>query len=243
LVGSLNDLLQRLQRAIESQGQFVADAAHELRTPLTAIQLQLQVLQRAESQSERDAALQRLSEGIRRSTHLVQQLLTLARQEPGSAAPEKESIDLRELAERVAADFELFARDKTIDLKLDLQTAVVPGEAEGLRVMLNNLVENAIRYTPAGGRVSVIVRRGDGESTVEVNDSGHGIPEDQRGRVFDRFYRAGGRDSVGESGGDFEGSGLGLAIVKRVVDRHSGRIDLGAGSGGTGLSVVVRLPG
>lgn len=243
LVGSLNDLLQRLQRAIESQGQFVADAAHELRTPLTAIQLQLQVLQRAESQSERDAALQRLSEGIRRSTHLVQQLLTLARQEPGSAAPEKESIDLRELAERVAADFELFARDKTIDLKLDLQTAVVPGEAEGLRVMLNNLVENAIRYTPAGGRVSVIVRRGDGESTVEVNDSGHGIPEDQRGRVFDRFYRAGGRDSVGESRGDFEGSGLGLAIVKRVVDRHSGRIDLGAGSGGTGLSVVVRLPG
>jgi len=243
LVGSLNDLLQRLQRAIESQGQFVADAAHELRTPLTAIQLQLQVLQRAESQSERDAALQRLSEGIRRSTHLVQQLLTLARQEPGSAAPEKESIDLRELAERVAADFELFARDKTIDLKLDLQTAVVPGEAEGLRVMLNNLVENAIRYTPAGGRVSVIVRRGDGESTVAVNDSGHGIPEDQRGRVFDRFYRAGGRDSVGESRGDFEGSGLGLAIVKRVVDRHSGRIDLGAGSGGTGLSVVVRLPG
>ena len=243
LVGSLNDLLQRLQRAIESQGQFVADAAHELRTPLTAIQLQLQVLQRAESQSERDAALQRLSEGIRRSTHLVQQLLTLARQEPGSAAPEKESIDLRELAERVAADFELFARDKTIDLKLDLQAAVVPGETEGLRVMLNNLVENAIRYTPAGGRVSVIVRRGDGESTVAVNDSGHGIPEDQRGRVFDRFYRAGGRDSVGESRGDFEGSGLGLAIVKRVVDRHSGRIDLGAGSGGTGLSVVVRLPG
>jgi two-component system OmpR family sensor kinase len=149
---------------------------------------------------------------------------------------------MRALAERVAADFELFARDKTIDLKLDLQTAVVPGEAEGLRVMLNNLVENAIRYTPAGGRVSVIVRRGDGESTVEVNDSGHGIPEDQRGRVFDRFYRAGGRDSVGESGGDFEGSGLGLAIVKRVVDRHSGRIDLGVGSGGTGLSVIVRLP-
>jgi two-component system, OmpR family, sensor kinase len=243
LVGSLNDLLQRLQRAIESQGQFVADAAHELRTPLTAVQLQLQVLQRAESQSERDAALQRLSEGIRRSTHLVQQLLTLARQEPGSQAPEKESVDLRVLAERVAADFELFARDKAIDLKLDLQTTVVPGETEGLRVMLNNLVENAIRYTPADGRVSVIVRRGDGESIVEVDDSGPGIPEDQRGRVFDRFYRATGRHSLGESGGDSEGTGLGLAIVKRVVDRHSGRIDLGVGSGGTGLSVIVRLPG
>ena len=242
LVRSLNDLLQRLQRAIESQGQFVADAAHELRTPLTAVQLQLQVLQRAESQSERDAALQRLSEGIRRSTHLVQQLLTLARQEPGSAAPEKESVDLRALAERVAADFELLARDKNIDFKVDLQTAVVLGEAEGLRVMLNNLVENAIRYTPAGGRVSLIVRRGEEESTVEVNDTGPGIPEDQRGRVFDRFYRAIRSDSGCDSGSDSEGSGLGLAIVKRVVDRHSGRIDLGAGSGGVGLSVVVRLP-
>jgi two-component system OmpR family sensor kinase len=243
LVGSLNDLLQRLQRAIESQGQFVADAAHELRTPLTAIQLQLQVLQRAESQSERDVALVRLSEGIRRSTHLVHQLLTLARQEPGSAVLEKESVDLRVLAERVAADFELFAREKTIDFKVDLQTAVVPGEAEGLRVMLNNLVENAIRYTPPGGRVSLIVRPGDGESTVEVNDTGPGIPEHQRGRVFDRFYRATGRDSAGESARDSEGSGLGLAIVKRVVDRHSGRIDLGTGSGDVGLSVTVRLPG
>jgi two-component system OmpR family sensor kinase len=132
LVGSLNDLLQRLQRAIESQGQFVADAAHELRTPLTAIQLQLQVLQRAESQSERDAALQRLSEGIRRSTHLVQQLLTLGARIRGPPHL-KEFVDLSALAKRVAADFELFARDKTIDLKLDLQAAVVPGEAEGLQ--------------------------------------------------------------------------------------------------------------
>lgn len=238
LVSSLNDLLQRLQRAIESQGQFVADAAHELRTPLTAVQLQLQVLQRAESQPERDAALERLGDGIRRSTHLVQQLLTLARQEPGSAAPEKESVDLRALAERVAADFEPLARDKTIDLKLDLRAAVVPGEAEGLRVMLNNLVENAIRYTPAGGEVRLIVHRDDAEATVEVDDTGPGIPEDQRARVFDRFYRATRSDSSSES----EGSGLGLAIVKRVVDRHSGRIELRTGSSGIGLAVVVRLP-
>jgi len=238
LVSSLNDLLQRLQRAIESQGQFVADAAHELRTPLTAVQLQLQVLQRAESQPERDAALERLGDGIRRSTHLVQQLLTLARQEPGSAAPEKESVDLRALAERVAADFEPLARDKTIDLKLDLRAAVVPGEAEGLRVMLNNLVENAIRYTPAGGQVGLIVHRDDAEATVEVDDTGPGIPEDQRARVFDRFYRATRSDSSSES----EGSGLGLAIVKRVVDRHSGRIELRTGSSNTGLAVVVRLP-
>ena len=238
LVSSLNDLLQRLQRAIESQGQFVADAAHELRTPLTAVQLQLQVLQRAESQPERDAALERLGDGIRRSTHLVQQLLTLARQEPGSAAPEKESVDLRALAERVAADFEPLARDKTIDLKLDLRAAVVPGEAEGLRVMLNNLVENAIRYTTAGGEVRLIVHRDDAEATVEVDDTGPGIPEDQRARVFDRFYRATRSDSSSES----EGSGLGLAIVKRVVDRHSGRIELRTGSSGIGLAVVVRLP-
>ena len=250
LVSSLNDLLQRLQRAIESQGQFVADAAHELRTPLTAVHLQLQVLQRAQTESEREVALQRLTEGVRRSTHLVQQLLTLARQEPGSAPSKSELVDLRTLAQQVAADFEPLARDKSIDLILDLQPTVVPGEAEGLRVMLNNLVDNAIRYTRAGGQVKLAVRRGDAGSILEVEDTGPGIPEDQRTRVFDRFYRATGTgsaggtgsDSAGGTGSDSEGSGLGLAIVKRVVDRHAGRIELGTGSAGVGLRVTVRLP-
>jgi two-component system OmpR family sensor kinase len=203
-------------------------------------------------------ALQRLTEGVRRSTHLVQQLLTLARQEPGSAPSKSELVDLRTLAQQVAVDFEPLARDKSIDLILDLQPTVVPGEAEGLRVMLNNLVDNAIRYTRAGGQVKLAVRRGDAGSILEVEDTGPGIPEDQRTRVFDRFYRAtgtgsaggagsdsaggAGSDSAGGAGSDSEGSGLGLAIVKRVVDRHAGRIELGTGSAGVGLRVTVRLP-
>ena len=235
LVSSLNDLLDRLQRAIEAQGQFVADAAHELRTPLTAVQLQLQVFQRAESQPERDEALRRLTEGVRRSTHLVQQLLTLARQEPESTASQRQLVELSALAEQVAGDFALLAREKAIDLKLDLQPATVPGDAEGLRVMLNNLVDNAIRYTPGGGHVRLSVRRGETGSTLQVEDTGPGIPEEQRARVFDRFYRA--------AGDEVEGSGLGLAIVKRVVDRHLGRIELDTGSGGIGLRVSVLLPG
>jgi two-component system OmpR family sensor kinase len=237
LVGSLNDLLQRLNRALEAQRQFVADAAHELRSPLTAVQLQLQLVKRAGTAEERAAALERLERGVQRSTRLVQQLLTLARQDPQDAAAGPTSVDLDRVAREVVADFEPMAQRDGLTLTLDSQgPARARGDGDSLRVMLGNLVDNAIRYTSRGGVVVRVQQRG-GDVVLEVEDTGAGIPADERTRVFDRFYRVPGQKTEEE-----EGSGLGLAIVKRVVDRHGGRISLDSGTGGAGLRVTVQLP-
>jgi len=235
LVGSLNDLLQRLNRALETQRQFVADAAHELRSPLTAVQLQLQLVKRAGSSEERDAALERLERGVQRSTRLVQQLLTLARQDPQQGEVHT-AVDLDQLAREVIADFEPLAQRDSLALSLERDGPVhMRGARDSLRVMLGNLVDNAIRYTERGG-ITVRVRSADGQAIVEVEDTGAGIPAEERSRVFDRFYRMPGQ-STGE-----EGSGLGLAIVKRVVDWHGGQINLASGASGAGLRVTVSLP-
>jgi len=236
MVGSLNDLLQRLNRALEAQRQFIADAAHELRSPLTAVQLQLQLVKRAGTAEERAAALERLERGVQRSTRLVQQLLTLARQDPQDAAAGSTSIDLDHVAGEVVADFEPMAQRDGLTLTLDSQGPVhAQGDEDSLRVMLGNLVDNAIRYTSRGG-VVVRVQQMGSDAVLEVEDTGAGIPADERARVFDRFYRVPGQKT------EEEGSGLGLAIVKRVVDRHGGRISLDSGTGGSGLRVTVQLP-
>jgi two-component system, OmpR family, sensor kinase len=236
LMGSLNDLLQRLNRALEAQRQFVADAAHELRSPLTAVQLQLQLVKRAGSGEERAAALDRLERGVQRSTRLVQQLLTLARQDPQEPEAGQASVDLDRLAHEVIADFEPMAQHEGLTLTLESQGPLqVRGDRDSLRVMLGNLVDNAIRYTSRGG-VIVRVQQMDSGVALEVEDSGAGIPVDERERVFDRFYRLPGHKA------EEEGSGLGLAIVKRVAERHGGHVTLHSGPGGSGLRVIVRLP-
>jgi two-component system OmpR family sensor kinase len=237
MVGSLNDLLGRLQHALEAQRQFVADAAHELRTPLTAVQLQLQLLKRADNEEEHAAALERLERGVQRSTHLVRQLLTLARQDPQAPPADPSPVDLDLLAREVVRDYEALAQRKGLILSLEssgpLETLA---DKEGLRAMLSNLVDNAIRYTPAAGGVTVRVQRQGPGLLVEVEDTGPGIPADQRERVFDRFYRAPSLD------GADEGSGLGLAIVRRVADRHRAAINLDSGQDGKGLRVSVYFP-
>jgi len=236
LVGSLNDLLERLNHALEARRQFVADAAHELRSPLTAVQLQLQLVKRAESAGERATALERLEQGVQRSTRLVQQLLTLARQDPQAPEEPYEPVDLAHLAQEVVADFEPLAQRAGLSLAVEIGTpAQVRGNRDSLRVMLGNLVDNAIRYTPRGGGVTLRVQSEKGAAVLEVEDTGPGIPADQRARVFDRFYRVPGQDSGGE------GSGLGLSIVKRVVERHGGQIALDAGRRGAGLRVTIRF--
>ncbi len=236
LVGSLNDLLQRLNRALEAQRQFVADAAHELRSPLTAVQLQLQLVKRAGSGEERAAALERLERGVQRSTRLVQQLLTLARQDPQEPEASQALVDLDRLAREVIADFEPMAQHDGLTLTLDSQGPLqVRGDSDSLRVMLGNLVDNAIRYTSRGGVIVRVQQRGS-DVALEVEDTGAGIPVDERDRVFDRFYRVPGQKT------EDEGSGLGLAIVKRVAERHRGRVTLDSGPGGSGLRVTVQLP-
>jgi len=233
LITSLNGLLTRLSQALEAQRAFVADAAHALRTPVTALQLQVQLLERAQSPDERDAATVRLKDGLKRMTHLVEQLLTLARQDPAQQRAAQE-VALDVLAREVLAEQSVLADAKSIDLGLARAEPVkVSGDGESLRVLLSNLVDNAIRYTPSGGRVDVSVALASGRPVLCVEDNGPGIPVHERARVFDRFYR------VESSNGS--GSGLGLAIVHNVAERHGAEVELDSGTGGRGLKVSVRF--
>ena len=234
LVGSLNDLLARLGDALDSQRRFTADAAHELRTPLTGVKLQFQLLERAQSAEDRQRAIDQLKDGIDRAIRLVQQLLTLARLEPEAIAAAPARVDLAALVARVVEDFHAHARAK--DLRLSLlraDPAVVVGDEDQLRTLLNNLVDNAIRYTPEAGAVSVDLHTHAGEAVLEVADTGPGIPVEDRQRVFDRFYRV--------EGSGAPGSGLGLSIVQRVATAHSAQVELDDGPG-RGLLVRVRFP-
>jgi two-component system OmpR family sensor kinase len=235
LVGALNDLLRRLGSALESQRRFVADAAHELRTPLTALSLQVQLVERAAAGEERAAALATVRDGLTRATRVVEQLLTLARQEPEAAARPAADTDLLELAREVIAELAPLAESRAIDLGAGrAEPTRVVGDREGLRVLLANLVDNAVRYTQERGRVDVSTYRDGGEVVIEVTDNGPGIPAGERERVFDRFYRRPGSGAAG--------SGLGLAIVKAIVGRHGGSIALAGAPGGRGLAARVTLP-
>jgi len=235
LVDALNDLLRRLATALEAQRRFVADAAHELRTPLTALSLQLQLAERAAAGAEQGAALAAVKAGLVRATRVVEQLLTLARQEPGAADLPATEIELSELASQVIAEIMPLAESHAIDLGMQRnEPARVMGDREALRVLLANLVDNAVRYTLERGRVDISTFVAEGGAVIEVTDTGPGIPIGDRERVFDRFYR---RASSGVSG-----SGLGLAIVKSVVERHRGRVTLADGPGGHGLLARVTLP-
>jgi len=235
LVASLNGLLERLEQSFGLQRRFAADAAHELRTPLTALGLQIQLLERAKSDAEREGAVARLREGVKRATRLVEQLLVMARLEPDAADRPAERVDLGALADAVTRDFAPLAEGREVALQVDAEENVAtPGAEDALRILLSNLVDNAVRYTPPGGSIVVRVSSGAGDAILEVLDDGPGIPEAERSRVFDRFYRVAGTDQPG--------SGLGLAIVRQVAELHRARVELGPGLGGRGLAVRVRFP-
>jgi two-component system OmpR family sensor kinase len=234
LVRALNDLLRRLSAALGAQRAFVSDAAHELRSPLSALSLQLQLLARAPSAEARAAAAQQLAEGVERASHLVNQLLTLARSAPGAAEHAVEAVRLDEIARQAVADTVPLADAKGVDLGIaSADDVTLEGDADALRILVRNLADNAVRYTPRGGRVDVCVRRGRGECVLEVADTGPGIPLAERERVFARFYRV--------QGSDQGGSGLGLAIVKEIAERHAARIEFDDAAGG-GLVVRAVFP-
>ena len=242
LVLSLNDLLARLKAALAAQRAFVADAAHELRTPLTALQLQAQLVERAQNDAERSAALAELKNGLQRASHAVAQLLTLARQEPGAADYRLERVDLAGLARDCVVAHEQLAEARRIDLGLTRadEPTLVEGDADALRILLANLVSNALRFTPDGGCIDVACGVDGGRAFIEVTDSGPGIPAEERERVFDRFYR---REAVGDTrSGTTTGSGLGLAIVRSIAERHGATIVLGdAATGGLAARVEFDL--
>ncbi|MBS0307427.1 MAG: sensor histidine kinase N-terminal domain-containing protein [Proteobacteria bacterium] len=219
LTHAFNDLLARLRLAITAQRAFIADAAHELKTPLTALKLQMQLAQRARTEADRQAAFGDLRGGLERANHLVQQLLTLARQDPGAFEQASEALDLAALARSVAIDFTAIADERQTRITVRAEApAIINGNPEALRIMLNNLLDNAIRYTPDGGQVALAVEKEGEVVRVGVIDNGPGIPEKDLSRVLDRFYRVPGTSS--------KGSGLGLAIVNRIAAAHDGRITL-----------------
>ena len=220
LLLALNDLLARLKRALDAQREFIADAAHELRTPLAALTLQVQLAERAGDAAARTEAFAEVKGGLQRATHSVQQLLTLARQEPGGGDRPLAPVALSELVAGVIAAHLPLAEARRIDLGEMPTTgeAVVDGEEEALRILISNLVSNAVRYTPHGGKVDVTVGAGADGPFIDVCDTGPGIPVEERERVFDRFYRRAQNDEAG--------SGLGLAIVRRIAERHRASVVL-----------------
>lgn len=232
LVTAMNDLLQRLATALTAQQAFIADAAHTLRTPLTAVALQAQIASRVTHDEERHQALATLQQGVQRATHMVQQLLTLARTDATATQRSLVPIEINPLLHAVIVDHAPLAADKAIDLGLArADPARIMGEPESLRLLFGNLLENAIRYTPMGGTVDVQIISAPNTIDVVVMDTGPGIPPEDHERVFDRFYR--------RADTDVPGSGLGLAIVKAIVERHHAQVTLDARDNSTGLVVHV----
>ncbi|MFN7572675.1 MAG: ATP-binding protein [Betaproteobacteria bacterium] len=228
LAAALNAMLARLAEAFAAQRNFVADAAHELRTPLAALTLQLELLRRAGTADEREDATAALAAGIARARHLVEQLLTLARSE--SAGQPLAAVALGEVVEQAVADVLPFAHEKAIALSVETAPATVRGDSAALRLLVRNLADNAVRYTPAGGAVALRVAEAQGVATLTVDDTGPGIAPAEQARVFDRFYRG--------ANAQASGSGIGLAIVRAVAQRHGARVELTDAPGG-GLRVRV----
>jgi two-component system, OmpR family, sensor kinase len=240
VVDALNGLLERLATALDTQKAFVADAAHELRTPLAAVQIQSQLVARAKDDVSRKEALADLQAGITRATRLAEQLLALARSEPdGKSATTP--VDLHALLDDCVGAYVLLAQQRGVDLGIEAnEAATINGDANALRVMFSNLIDNATKYTPRGGRVDVSLQLDQGQPLVRIADSGQGIPADERERVFDRFYRVGFGASRART--DVAGSGLGLAIVRRIALQHDATVTLSESETG-GLLVSVRFNG
>lgn len=234
LIDELNKLFLRLKQAFDREQRFSADAAHELRTPLAALKTQAQIALKTLDPKERQVQLQNLIAGVDRCTHVIQQLLTLCRMSPESAALENPvEIDLPKVATEVISQVVPTAISKNIEMELIANdpNCTIIGNTAGVHALFRNLVDNAVRYTPPGGTVKVTIARQDQDIVIRVTDNGPGIPAELRSRVFERFFRVLGTKT--------QGSGLGLAIVQQIVKLHHGSVVLGVPASGIGLEVEV----
>ncbi|MGE5241455.1 MAG: ATP-binding protein [Bacteroidota bacterium] len=235
IVEKLNALLARLREAFERERRFTSDAAHEIRTPLAGIKTHAQVALRTSDEAQRRHETEQVILDVDRTTHLVDQLLTLARLDREALTENYNAVDLHSLADDVVTRLKPEAEARRITLALtDGTAAPVRGNAAMLGAMIRNLADNAIRYTPPDGRVEIeVAARGD-KIVLTVTDNGPGIPADERARVFDRFYRG--------STANAQGCGLGLSIVKRVAELHQAVVELDDVPGGRGLHARAIFP-
>lgn len=235
LINSFNELLARVEHEGAAQKRFIANAAHQLRTPLAGVRMQTELALRSDDPAEKTAALNHIAAGAARTTHLINQLLVLARTE-GAAADTLPMtlLDFGAIARDVVAAAYPLANSKHIDLGLDIPDSPVMlrGNSDLLRELVSNLVDNAIRYTPAGGHVTVRLGTGGG-AILEVEDNGTGIPVAERALVFERFYRVLGSSETG--------SGIGLAIVLEIATRHGASVEIMTPPGGVGSLFTVRF--
>ena len=233
LVKSLNHLFGEVQRAFANEKRFTADAAHELRTPLSALSAQAQVALRSNDELSKQKALRQIVHGVDRLTHLVSQLLTLARLDPQSAVEDK-SVDLVAITREVMAELGASAVDKKLDFSLiSEETAMAHGDPGLISILIRNLVDNAIKYSPAQGSVRVSIAKRDGRAEVEVIDTGPGIPSEYRDQVFRRFFRLADTEGFG--------TGLGLSIADQIASLHNAKLFF-RDQESQGLVVVVSFP-
>ena len=231
LIESVNRLLARLETALTRERRLIADAAHELRTPLAALTTQAELARGEADPGAKDAALDKLLQVARRATRLSEQLLDQARLDALERAPTADA-DLSALVVMVVRDHESVARARRQRVRLDVQPCCVTGDVDALGMLVSNLVDNALRYTPEQGQIDVSCGpRADGGAMLSVSDNGPGVPEADRERIFDRFYRAPGNGT--------RGSGIGLSLVAQIARLHGARIECGTGLEGRGFRIDI----
>jgi len=237
VIDELNKLFFRLKEGFEREKRFAADAAHELRTPLAALKTQAQVALNSNDIEEKNIALQKLIASVNRSTHIVQQLLTMSKLVPDATGfAEEDKVNLEKLTREILAMLAPYAVEKQIELEFEYEEdlPLINGNATALGILVRNLVDNAIRYSYENGCIIVQLLKKNNELILEVCDNGPGIPPELQARVFERFFRVLGNKSPG--------SGLGLAIVQQICSLHGGRVILASPLSGTGLIVRAYLP-
>ncbi|HEV2678391.1 MAG TPA: sensor histidine kinase N-terminal domain-containing protein [Aliidongia sp.] len=236
LVSALNQSVERVRSQIDVQRRFITDAAHQLRTPLTLLKTQISYGLGEAQADEKDRSLAAMKDGIDQMVHLTNQLLTLAKVEPGAQVLTREPVDLIAITRHVLEEVADRALAKHIGLSFDVETdqATILGSGAMLHELVMNIVDNAMSYGQDGGAIAVSICRREKLAVLRVQDDGPGVPVAERERVFDRFYRILGTDT--------EGSGLGLSIVREIADRHGGTVVLLDSPSGGGLLVEVTLP-
>jgi two-component system, OmpR family, sensor histidine kinase QseC len=242
LVDAINQLLARLQQSIMRERAFTADAAHELKTPLAAIKVQAQVALAAHDGGQQQQAMQRVVQGVDRSAHLAEQLLLLARLDEHDTVASG-PVRLHEVASESVAFRAPHAEEKSMHVVLaGDQEAQVFADRALARTLIDNLLDNAIKYGDVGGRVHISVLADAQTVSVTVSDNGPGVSDEERRRLTDRFFRGAAASANANNGGNISGSGLGLSIVARIAAHFNAQVHIGSGIGRRGLAVQIAFP-